>query len=403
METRLEVNPVHSSLLFWLSGSVGVSMIGLGIIWPLVPQYATILGARGLEIGLIIASFNVARSISNPFVGKLSDSRSHKGLIVLGLLLCTLASILYLAASNVVVLVGVRLFHGFASAFVLPVALSLTATIAPEEQLGKYMGTLNMAVMFGMGAGPIIGGIINDTFGMHCVFIVMSAIAFLTCIGVFIAVPSTGSPRSAVSRNQSGSKKGLIRHRPVQGLLLLRFFGSLGQGAVYTFLPVLAFQMGLKSSQVGVLLSTNILIIAALQRPVGEVTDRCNPVPLMVVSAGFSGLAVALMPLYQSFYAILLLNILMALVNAIALPTGYVIAGYTGKKFGMGGIMAGLDTARTLGFMVSPIISGCIYDFLGIAPVFYIGGIVIVVASSISYRLLRHWTKENYTDEALDT
>lgn len=403
MQARFEANSAHSSLLFWLSGSVGVSMIGLGIIWPLVPQYASLLGAKGLEIGLIIASFNIARSIANPFVGKLSDSRSHKRLIVLGLLLCTLASMLYLVASNVVMLVGVRLFHGFASAFVLPVALSLTASIAPEEQLGKYMGTLNMAVMFGMGTGPIIGGILNDALGMHFVFIVMSAIALLTCIGVFIAVPSTGSPRSAVSRNRLESKKGLMWHRPVQGLLLLRFFGSLGQGAVYTFLPVLAFQMGLKSSEVGILLTTNILIIAALQRPVGEATDRCNPVPLMVFSAGFSGLAVALMPFYQSFYAILFLNILMALANSIALPTGYVIAGYTGKKFGMGGIMGGLDTARTLGFMVSPIISGCIFDFLGIAPVFYIGGIVIVVASIVSYRLLRHWTKENYKDEALDS
>ena len=62
-------------ILFWLSASVGVTMIGLGIIWPLVPVMAVALGAGGIQIGLIIASFNIARRFSNPFVGKMSDDR----------------------------------------------------------------------------------------------------------------------------------------------------------------------------------------------------------------------------------------------------------------------------------------------------------------------------------------
>ena len=66
---------VHSPpwILFWLSSSVGVSMIGLGIIWPLVPVLASDLGAKGVQIGLVIACFNIARSLSNPVAGRLSD------------------------------------------------------------------------------------------------------------------------------------------------------------------------------------------------------------------------------------------------------------------------------------------------------------------------------------------
>ena len=46
-------------MLFLLSASVGVAMIGLGIVWPLVPVYAAELGAGGFQVGLIIASFNI--------------------------------------------------------------------------------------------------------------------------------------------------------------------------------------------------------------------------------------------------------------------------------------------------------------------------------------------------------
>ena len=70
-----------------LSVSVGVAMIGLGIIWPLVPVYAVELGAGGFQIGLIIASFNLARTFFNPLAGRLSDRWGRKSFIALGMLL----------------------------------------------------------------------------------------------------------------------------------------------------------------------------------------------------------------------------------------------------------------------------------------------------------------------------
>ena len=60
-------------ILFLLSASVGVAMIGLGIVWPLVPVYAVELGASGFQVGMIIAAFNVGRTCFNPFAGRLSD------------------------------------------------------------------------------------------------------------------------------------------------------------------------------------------------------------------------------------------------------------------------------------------------------------------------------------------
>ena len=41
------MNQSSSGILFLLSVSVGVAMIGLGIIWPLIPVYAVELGAGG--------------------------------------------------------------------------------------------------------------------------------------------------------------------------------------------------------------------------------------------------------------------------------------------------------------------------------------------------------------------
>ena len=56
-------------------------MIGLGIIWPLIPVYAVELGAGGTLVGIIIASFNVSRTLFSPFAGRLSDKLGRKNFI----------------------------------------------------------------------------------------------------------------------------------------------------------------------------------------------------------------------------------------------------------------------------------------------------------------------------------
>ncbi len=148
-------------------------MIGLGIVWPLVPVYAVELGAGGFQIGLIIASFNLARTFFNPLAGRLSDRWGRKSFIVLGMLLYAVVSVLYVLAARVETLILVRLLHGMTSVLVAPIAMALVADIAPKDRMGLYLGTQNMAVMLGLGVGPVAGGIIRDYFGMQTAFYAM--------------------------------------------------------------------------------------------------------------------------------------------------------------------------------------------------------------------------------------
>ena len=95
------LQPTDSSparILFLLSASVGVAMIGLGIIWPVVPVYAVELGATGFQVGLIIAAFNVARAAFNPFSGRLSDRWGRKPFILVGLFLYAVVVYYFLRA-----------------------------------------------------------------------------------------------------------------------------------------------------------------------------------------------------------------------------------------------------------------------------------------------------------------
>jgi MFS family permease len=392
--------PSPAWILFFLSASVGVAMIGLGIIWPLVPVYAVELGASGLQVGLIIASFNIARTVFNPISGRLSDRWGRKPFIVLGLFLYAAVSVLYVMSSRVDSLILVRLLHGFTSVLVVPVALALAADIAPQQRLGLYMGTLNMAVMLGLGIGPVLGGFIRDFFGMPVAFYTMGGLGLFTLIGVTILLPKDNRQDIKRSEKPVAPLKRLLKHRVVQGLFLLRFFIAAGQGSVYTFLPILALRMQITSFQVGLILGANIFLIAFLQRVCGNIADRVNPKNMIIWGTLLSGLVVPAMPHVDGFYMILLLNIIMGIANGIAMPGGFVITGQLGQTLGMGSMMGITETGWSLGMIVSPIMSGVIMDTLGVPSIFLTGGVLTIMGVLLVSFFLRGYaspTQESST------
>ncbi len=356
-------------------------MIGLGIIWPIIPVYALELGAGGFLVGLIIASFNISRTLFNPLVGRLSDKWGRKNFIATGLFLYALISVFYVLPARAETLILVRFFHGMTSVLVVPIAMALVADIAPRQKLGLYMGTLNMSVMLGLGIGPVLGGMIRDHFGMNAAFYSMGGLALLTCVLVMIFIPP--EKKCPLSGKNSGgvSFKKIIAHRVVLGIFLTRFFTASGQGAVYTFLPILALQLNLTSSQVGVILGANIFLIAFLQRFVGTLADRINPKYFIIFGTFASGLIVLWMPFVEGFTMILFLNILMGMANGLALPGGLVITGQLGRTMGMAALMGITDAAWSLGMIVSPILSGIILDLFGLSQVFIVGSCLILTGS----------------------
>jgi len=368
-----------SAILFILSAAVGVAMMGLGIIWPLIPVYAVELGAGGFLVGLIVASFNISRTLLSPFSGSISDKWGRKRFIVSGLLIYAVLSVFYVLPENAETLILIRLLHGIASLLVIPVAMALTADIAPPQKLGLYMGTLNMAIMLGLGFGPAMGGIIRDTFGFNAAFYIMGGLALITAVMVAVFIPSDKSHLSHIKRPNPYPVRKIIANRTAAGILIMRFFAASGQGSVYTFLPILAMKIDLSSSQVGIILTMNIFLIAFLQRISGRLADRINPKHLIIAGTFASGITVLGIPFVNGFTPILILNILMGMANGLSLPGGLVITGRLGQTMGMASIMSLNDAAWGLGFIVSPILSGLILDWIGVSYVFIVGSLLILL------------------------
>lgn len=378
-----------TTVLFILSVAVGVAMVGLGIIWPLLPVLATQMGAGGFVIGLLFAGFNVSRTLCSPFVGRFSDKMGRKNFIIVGLFIYALISFGYVWADDPMALIMVRVAHGAASLLVVPIALALAGDIAPKDKLGSYMGTLNMAIMGGLGVGPSLGGFILQHYGMDAAFHTMGLFAFGVAILVAIFLPSDKDSGAVARKEEPATLREILSNRIAVAVVLMRFFAASGQGAVYTFLPIYAMQIGMNAAQLGLILSVNIFLIALMQRPVGSLADRSNPIKIVLAGMFISSLSVLGMPFFDTFWPILALNILMGISSGFIFPGSLVITGYLGRTMGMASLMAVSDAAWSMGMIVSPILSGLIMDLWGIIRVFEVGAILILIGSVVVTILMR--------------
>ena len=365
-----------------LALSIFSSMLGVGIISPLLPLYAEQMGATGIWIGIIFAGFSISRTIVMPIVGRLSDRSGRKLFLSIGLLGYAIISLGYIWANSVTELTLVRLIHGVASGMILPIAQAYVGDISPEGEEGTWMGYFNAAFFTGFGFGPLMGGVLTDYFGMNIAFYAMGGLNLLAFLLVIFFLPEIGQGKTLASPR--ASFKQMSTSSMMKGLFSFRLSFSIGRGILATFLPVFAgIYIGLSSTLIGVLLAVNILLMSLLQVYGGNIADRFNRRVLIVVGSLTNLIYLALIPLGGNFWQLLGICVLGGVGGAIALPAASALTVVEGRRFGMGSTIAVFAMAFSIGMVIGPLVGGGIADFANINSVFYFGAAIGLVGTTL--------------------
>ena len=367
--------------------TIFVTTLGLGIVAPLMPIFAESLGATGIWLGIIFSGFSLSRVVFMPIIGKLSDRKGRKLFITSGLLLYAILSLLYPLAKSVMVLVGVRLVHGFASAMVFPIAMAYVGEIAKEGTEGKTMGTFNLAMFLGMGAGPFLGGVVKDAFGFPAAFYSMSA---LTAVAFFISLFLLPDVMSVSKNRKRQSIKELLKSDTMKGVLIFRLVSSMGRASIMAFLPIIASGFHITTTQIGIILSSLIFFTALLQRPFGKLADRYNKVHQVLVGSIVATLPLFAIPFSEGFLSLFVIGAFIGVGSAIAMPSASAISVIIGQDIGMGATMGVFSSAMSVGMIIAPVLSGVVMDLVGLRWVFYVAGILSSVGIFLFYYFAKH-------------
>jgi len=149
-------------------GVVFLDLLGFGIIIPILPFYVRSFAISDVFIGLLAASYSLAQFVAAPYLGRISDERGRRPVLMLSVGAAGVAWLVFGFAAQVgdaagttaavVTLFAARLLAGAAGGNIAA-AQAYIADVTPRESRASALGLVGAAFGLGFVFGPAIGGL----------------------------------------------------------------------------------------------------------------------------------------------------------------------------------------------------------------------------------------------------
>lgn len=356
---------------------------------PVLPLFATHLGADPAGVGFIAAVSAFTGIIASIPAGLLSDRFGRKRMLVFSLLIFSTAPFLYPLATSLWHLAVIRFYHGFATAIFIPVGMALVADLFHEER-GERLGWFSTATLAGRFMAPLAGGsiigamVFNPGLSYKVVYFVCGG------AGVIALLLTLGIPSPAKERKEKKSWdetarafKSVISSRTILLTCAVEAAILFAYGTFETFLPLYSLQKGLTAYHIGIFLSAQVITLALTKPLMGRFSDRHGRRPQIFAGAVIGAACIGSFSLFTMFLPLLVLSILFGLsLSLVTSATSAFIADLSRQET-HGSAMGVLGSIMDIGHTTGPLASGIVAAYLGFSVSFLSAAFVLFIAAVI--------------------
>jgi multidrug resistance protein len=362
-----------------------VDMLGLAMVIPLLPFYATKLGASATIVGILIAAFSIAQLASAPLWGKFSDRYGRRPALLAGLIISAVAYVIFAYASTLWLLLLSRVVQGLGGG-TIGVVQAYVADASDPKDRAKSLGWLSAATSFGAVVGPAIGSVLIH-WGRHAPGIA-SAI-FCVLVSIFAGVYLRESRDEAgtteygvVPQTGVGAIWSVIAHpkEPAQRLIWIY---TIAIGAFYGTAPtlplLLANRLPITEANVGFFVmylgGMGVFVRAGI---LGRMIEWLGEARLTRLGLVLLALGLALIAAVHSYLTLLLALTLMPLGTAFVFPCVTAMLSRVVPKKHRGLYMGVQHTFGGVSRVVFPLAAGVAMDHLGLGFPFVVAGVLVL-------------------------
>ncbi|XKE55681.1 MFS transporter [Sutcliffiella horikoshii] len=343
----------------------------------------------------------------SPIWGRIGDKYGFKPILLLTGTGIATSILLMSVVDSVHGLFILRMFMGLATGFI-PTSMALISSQAPKEIAGKTLGTLQTGTVSGGLLGPLIGGMLADSFGFAYTFFLTSALIYLAVILVAFGIKEK-KKSSANQKEKKYSRKEVLQYIIQKPLLLkIMFLSMFIQAANFSIQPLLALYVNELTGGT----ATNIALLAGFafsatgfgnllaSRNWGKLGDNIGHDKVIVILMLASSILFIPQALATSLWQLVLFRFLFGMVVGGLIPcmTAYI---RNVAPLSMQGEVLGYNVSfRFLGNVIGPVMGGMIAGFYEISTVFYITSFIFLCSGVMLLYSILHSESANKTAES---
>lgn len=353
------------------------SFIG-GVIVPVLPLYAEVMGLSSFQTGVIFAVYSLAFLVLSIPLGVLSDRMGRRKVMVWGMAGLTVSTVGFIFAQSFLTLTLIRLLQGAAAAATWMVGPALLADMFPPEERGGKMGLAMVGNSLGFLLGPVVGGFLYDWGGYAAPFILsalITALVLLLAIGV-IREPERRQMPDAEEPGE-GSLALLLGNRVLLAGCGAMLLASIGFGFIDPLLPAYFHErFSATSSTIGWLfgaMSVATLIAHPFFGRLSDLVGRVAPISMGLLA---TALTFAVFTRAASVkWCLLGMAVLGVTYSLTTAPIAPLLADAVCRKSGGAGYGTAIglnNTAWSIGYTVGPLLGGAFVDLWGLPKLFVV-------------------------------
>lgn len=344
-----------------LAGNLVLSLLGtLGDAWGVDP----------VEILLSIPAFMFPFAIMQLFSGTISDAYDRRSTLLFGLAVYAAGSALAIFCGSLESFIVTRVIQGVGYAFVNPVLVALLSEISGPGRQGRSMGYFGSSTTAGVSVGPLLGGAFAD-IDWRLAFLVVTLLSAAMFVAVWFSFKGEGSGVGRVSLDAMRSQlSAAFADRHIMRLAGAGFLAFMAFAGVISFVSEYldTGPLALTPEEIGIALSASGVVGIFFAPLAGALVDTRGPRCCVTVGFVLSAVAAFVLQYADSYYGFIALLVLSGmggsfvwsslLTMVVAVPAR--MKGTSSSVF---------NSARFLGYALSPVILAPIYLSVGFDPI----------------------------------
>lgn len=356
---------------------------GAFLLFPTLPIYAEdILAADNIQKGLIVSLFSITALFIRPFAGIALDGWGRKIVYLIGIFFFVACMPLYFLSSTILILLSIRLLHGFPWGIVTTSGNTIVSDIVPPAKRGEGIGYFGMSFTVSMALGPIVGLWILTNYDYNTLFYVATGMV----TGAVLVAGFIRYPQMSLKKPKGLTWDMIAEKRSIPSSLMA-LICSMVYSALITFMSSFTKEINLPPIQ----LSTESTIEGSslfflfyaigltLVRPIaGKIMDKNGPKWVLIGGFLFLILGLILLAFSKSLPLFIAASMISGVGMGTILPTTITMVVNLVEPSRRGVANSTFFSAVDIGVAFGSVVFGAIADISSLQTMYLIGAGTIV-------------------------
>ncbi len=368
---------------------------------PVLPLFALALGAKPEAIGFAVGASTITGIFFKLPAGTLSDIFGRYKILLFSMLVFALTPFTYFLVTQYWQLVGIRFFHGLATALYGPVAMATIADTAGNKK-GEQLSLFSSITIIGNLIGAPLGGYVLNYFSnngshavkdFHIAYFICGMIG-LTSLGFTLKLFLSSRSNAHDSKSRITLKETFCRF--LQGIKEvvsdyrviitsnMEGIQNLSVGALEAFLPIYTVTVAhLSPFHAGILWGAQIITTILAKPVMGKISDRYGRKPIIFSGMWICAIPFACIPLAHNFYLLLFLSAIFGIGEAFVTSSSAAMVADFCREQNYGAAMGTFGSIFDIGHAAGPILTGLFLAHLSYYHSFLIIAFTLILSSFI--------------------